>query len=470
MAQRYCQIKGHEQFQVNHICIFENYQEGSRWNCSQCLAKRMHSHNQDSILSTTEFSDLIKEQIKKAQENYKNNHQINQLLLQIIRLKEYLEQCRFILEEQLDQLISQKDRQVLQQYLNQSQYHNILLLEKNQINQILRAFSYEFTEAKQKTIKLPIDTIKQSITQLEEEIQKQNRFRMYQILEIDETEYSYYASSISKNEQYLAYGGSEHQIKIYNLRSMNQCGVFQLEGVCLTCQFTEDSAFLYAGDSLGIIYQYDVQNQFKNIYQKKLHDSDIWSILLTQNKYLISCSSDKSIIKTDLKSNQQINIINLMEIALTIQYRFFSDVIICGLYDGSIIFQKFTDSYSLIKKERAHQTLIRQIQLFDNNTLLSLDDNGNLSQWSFDLDNSSVQLTMEITNYNRIQNFFQFKDKNMILINNKQVVFLNNQGESICRIDHNQEGNSGNQDYKQIESSRYIIINSHKKMNLLIIK
>ena len=47
---------------------------------------------------------------------------------------------------------------------------------------------------------------------------------------------------------------------------------------------------------------YEIQADFKEIYRQKIHSSDINNIITISNEYLITCSDDKSIIKTEIKS------------------------------------------------------------------------------------------------------------------------------------------------------------------------
>ena len=54
-----------------------------------------------------------------------------------------------------------------------------------------------------------------------------------------------------------------------------------------SCKFTDDSAFLYVGSS-KIIYQYDVNNQFKEMYKYNIHDGYIFNIYCLSSTIILT--------------------------------------------------------------------------------------------------------------------------------------------------------------------------------------
>ena len=67
------------------------------------------------------------------------------------------------------------------------------------------------------------------------------------------------------------------------------------------CKFTNDSSIIYCGDYEGFIYGYDIYDNFKEIYKKRIHDSRISDIICISNDIVASCS-DSIIIISDLKT------------------------------------------------------------------------------------------------------------------------------------------------------------------------
>ena len=67
--------------------------------------------------------------------------------------------------------------------------------------------------------------------------------------------------------KYLVSGGSEKILKIWDFDLYNLVKEINLENSLLKFQFTNDSKFLYVGISGGYLYQFDVENTFKEIYK-----------------------------------------------------------------------------------------------------------------------------------------------------------------------------------------------------------
>ncbi|KAM3129554.1 hypothetical protein pb186bvf_018305, partial [Paramecium bursaria] len=133
----------------------------------------------------------------------------------------------------------------------------------------------------------------------------------YIIKKIEYFREGFYASQISNNEKYLAYGikeylynGNEQTIlKIYDIQLDKIIKEFKFVGQILVCQFTSDSSQLYVGCQYGYVYGYD--KNFKQILKLKLY-SHIYHIIPIANSYLITWNRDKTITKIDVKRKKQI--------------------------------------------------------------------------------------------------------------------------------------------------------------------
>ena len=64
-------------------------------------------------------------------------------------------------------------------------------------------------------------------------------------------------------------------------------------------KFTEDSTLLYAG-TFGYIYQFDINDQFKELFKEKIHKNYINNIYCISNTIILTASDDKTIINTDV--------------------------------------------------------------------------------------------------------------------------------------------------------------------------
>ena len=49
------------------------------------------------------------------------------------------------------------------------------------------------------------------------------------------------------------------------------------------CKFSNDSEFIYCGDNQGFLYVYDIKQNYKEIYENKVHKHSITSIDLINN-------------------------------------------------------------------------------------------------------------------------------------------------------------------------------------------
>ncbi|KAM3142256.1 hypothetical protein pb186bvf_005665 [Paramecium bursaria] len=259
--------------------------------------------------------------------------------------------------------------------------------------------------------------------------------------------YQFNASQISNDEQYLAYGGTEGILKIYDIKQAKIIKEIKelkelrdtLENIHIqACQFTFDSSQLFIAIGKFVI-GYDT-NDFQQTFKQQIHKICIYAIRTVLNQYLITSSADKTIIKTDIKSGEQIfKLIDKCYI-YTIEYNDVDDIIVSGLADHSI---KVWDC--------------------KNKNVWN-----NLYKWRVDLAQRDLIKIQEFVDPNKILNFYFYQNsQNLLLICCNYIKILDNQGESIVKIDHQAGEQFPSTDIRQIESARYINIRSANNIIML---
>ncbi|KAM3131309.1 Ski complex subunit Rec14 [Paramecium bursaria] len=385
--------------------------------------------NQFKSSQVSLFKKIVKEcqKIEKHLTDYRNKYQTIDKQIQNIMMN--LEQCLII--------------------TNNISFQQ---LDEEQINQIFDFTKQKFDQSNcQQLLQLPLKNIKYSLYNIEMIIQEQliSLKRKYSIQQIDQLKdnQQYLGSSISKDEQYLAYGGSDRWINIFDINEKQFIKKIELDNQITVCSFTQDSSKLFVGMYGGYIYGYDVSDDFNQFFKQQIHSSHINIIITTQNDQLITCSDDRSIIKTDIYSKETIfKLTGHTEWILAIDYNDIDDRIISGSKDKSIKLWNCRNQCTIIDKEQAHNYDIRQIQFINKyQNILSLDLDGKLYKWKIDLIKNDLIRLQQISEQNEILNFFSVnQDRNLLIICNKYVKILNQQGETINTIEHDGKSNQFN--------------------------
>ena len=68
-------------------------------------------------------------------------------------------------------------------------------------------------------------------------------------------------------------------------------------------KFSNNSRYLIFGDDFGYLYCYDIDNNFKLIYNQKVHSDYINDILTIDDDQILTCSYDGSLIITNIKNS-----------------------------------------------------------------------------------------------------------------------------------------------------------------------
>ncbi|KAM3132630.1 hypothetical protein pb186bvf_015302 [Paramecium bursaria] len=150
----------------------------------------------------------------------------------------------------------------------------------------------------------------------------------------------------------------------------------------------------------------------------------------------MSCSDDKSIILTNFKQNRQLlNIEKAHEDFIKgIDYDQSKDMIISCSADKSIKLFNRKNGKLQFEQQNVHENIIHQIQLLENNNLLS-SDNLSLSLWQIDYELKQLFKIREIQQWNI--NFTSVSNnQRIVLICRESVKILDNNLKLIQSIDH----------------------------------
>ncbi|KAM3133767.1 hypothetical protein pb186bvf_014176 [Paramecium bursaria] len=485
-----CLNQGHQEYKLSHICILVGCNQTTRLCCLECIKYGVHNHekqdknhiiNRDQLFShITNQHDKIKKDLDQYQSYWIN------LFMRII------EECQ-VIEKSLNDYANQYQIQIhnimknFELGLSYIKDNNFESQDDVKINNILNIFNqlkFDSQSSKQ-LIEKPLEQIKQQLYQLEiiiNQYQDNNTIshdtiidlknREYVIREIDQSNSNYYGSSISQNQKYLAYGGEGKILKVYDIELKKIIKEIQLGYEMNVCLFTQDSSQLYVGLDRGFACGYDVQKDFKRIYKQQIHSHHITNLITIQNQQLITCSTDKSIIKVDIKRKKQIfKLTSHTDKILAIDYK--DEIIVSGSHDESIKLWNCRNLCMLINKEQSHYNVIRQIQLINNNkNILSLDYEGNLYKWKIDLIRKDLIKLQQFSDQNTINNFYQVnQDQNLLLICNTYVKILNQQGETIKTIQHGGQSDYSiytRYDCRQLDNPKYIQIRTLCKIIIYI--
>ncbi|KAM3138862.1 hypothetical protein pb186bvf_009065 [Paramecium bursaria] len=412
-SQRFCIIKGHENFQSSHICTFKECDQITRWVCVECTAKQIHSHQQiqtKHIMNKEEFTIYINQEVNNESKVKKEEIQfyitkLHKIKKQIKQLQEYftsfyevfdnqdVSQVKKTLEEDYLSLSSEQISKAVKKLQNiQAKYHRNLVID--------------FIQSIQTQLNVTIDKNTQhqegSVSNINENLTFINYFELQSNQQI-------LSAQISPNEQYLAFGGKLKSLMIYNLTSKQLIREIKLDQMINVCEFSEDSQHLYVGCQNGYICCFDSGNNFRQVCYQQIHNDNIYGLTQKSSYLITSCMTD--IIVTD--QNSLIQVVKIADAHRdcinSIDYNTTNDVIVSGSQDQSIkLFQGKTGKV-LIDKQNAHQQGVDQIKFINNLKIVSLDQNNILRQWQIDYFNKDIKCINELEDINYIYNFINIK-------------------------------------------------------------
>ncbi|KAM3133461.1 WD repeat-containing protein 49 [Paramecium bursaria] len=493
-STRYCVIKGHEIYSTSHICIHPGCINKTRWVCTECMIQQIHSHRQNSqnyIISEQQFKEKFKSGLSFLQRDLQNEQDIT---------KEYIRQCHKIIQKTskfLDILKNNQEQKQLREIQKQLKLINsdFLSIENQQLgfnldltyrqmridksNQLLENISLiieDFNELK--------NLINQNLEQINICSQLQNRNDQAQKNNLDKnsqellkndlkfkdqinfkSEEDIYTASISKNQNYLIFGGKDQQLMIYDLKQSIKLQEIKLNYQIYVCQFSQDSRFIYVGCSEGFLYCIE---QFKIVYERQIHEDVITNIIEKQDNILITCSLDQSIIITDVNSDQKLLIIiDFHDDWISgLEYNHEQDLIFSACQNKLQLFDAMS-GIKLREQENAHHETIYQIQLIDKNSkLLSLSIDGVLILWGIDYQKGLFKIN-QLKEQNKIYNFTSICNRYIILIYKQQVKIVDENFNIIQTIAHTQGDDIFYRKIKQAEFLNHIILLGKQQITVM---
>ncbi|KAM3129588.1 hypothetical protein pb186bvf_018339 [Paramecium bursaria] len=375
----------------------------------------------------------------------------------------------------------EKQKLSLEMILSDLSEGRFIQLDDIQIQEIISLDNNQLLKNQQQLLK-PLENIDLQLNFLETIIKEYQinsisvksidlKERIYSVKQIDQAYRSYFASQISNNEKYLAYeGGSRDILKIYDIIQNKQVKEIKLDSLIHVCSFTFDSSQLYVSYGQGYVNGYHVQNNFNQIFRLLIHKGSVLNMRTIKNSYLITCSSDQTIRKTDVKRGKLIfKLIGHTQFINALDYNYANDMLLSGSGDRSIKLWDCKNKGIIINKQQAHQSRIVQIQFINNKqNILSLDDSSYLYKWRLDFINKDLLKLQKITDPYQIYTFCQInQNQNIILICGYHIKIINDKGDIINLIEHQAGSNFCFYESKQLDNAKYIHVRSARNILLL---
>ncbi|KAM3131715.1 hypothetical protein pb186bvf_016246 [Paramecium bursaria] len=281
-----------------------------------------------------------------------------------------------------------------------------------------------------------IHTCTQDILTKNNEQMKSLNYQDYFFLD---QEYETVFLEISPNEEMLAFGGyRNNKLTILNILTKTVMKEIQFDLNIWKCRFSDDSNFIFFGDQIGQLYQFNIQKDFQLICATKVHSSWFNDIKIINNEQVVSCSNEKQIIVTDLKNKQQLlNISHFHKGDINqLEYDSLKNIMISCSDDKSIKFFQMNGNL-FINQQNAHNDSIFQVQLINNNrNLLSRTDKqfkkGKIDYYKRALKQTKTQIEKD----SLYSFYFAQNDQILIKMYSKYLLILDKQFKVIKKYKH----------------------------------
>ncbi|KAM3145337.1 hypothetical protein pb186bvf_002665 [Paramecium bursaria] len=246
----------------------------------------------------------------------------------------------------------------------------------------------------------------------------------YQCKVVHQSKKNFYHAEISPNEQYLVFGGKDSRLYIYDLNN-KKLKDEHLDHFISVCRFTVDSKLLFVGCDRGFLYIFKTETNFQQLYVQQFFFKD-WVINIhpLSNQEFIISSENSYVVRAYVQNNVEAQKIYCKDQGsiFCLEYNQELDIIIVAGEGKTIIALEGKTGNYLINHPQAHENKISQMQLINNESLITLDQEGKLKWWNIDYTQKFFQ---EIRNYhdpsNRIYGFYSvFYQEYLILICEKQ--------------------------------------------------
>ncbi|KAM3142278.1 hypothetical protein pb186bvf_005687 [Paramecium bursaria] len=424
------------------------------WICIQCVLKSLHLHglqNQDHIMDQEQFHHFVSQIEKQKMDYYESQFKNIQNLVKISKeMKELIMLVLQFLENELNRIKELNQIQLIQQ-ISKLAKQDFQLISNEQISKVvsikdtLFECNYEsctkiikqITLISKKLENIISSIYKKHINRNQNDYQKekktQNQFYEYETH--FEKKYGLQVSTIeiSPDEKSLIVGTNEKEIQIFDLNSQQLMKTFILYDKAMIVNFTADSRYIFCGDQRGYLTIFEIRI-FKEIFSKQLHSLSLNGFKIIDNYQIITCSSDKSIIITNIQQNEQV--IQIKDAhndkIYCVDHDQEQDVIISCSVDQSIKLFKRKNGSFLFQSNNAHQFSIQKIQFIQKNkTLISS---------TIDYKKQQLLILKEISDDTIMSHFTFINNFDQIIVINIQHISIYDQDlKLIQKIDHKVE-------------------------------
>ncbi|KAM3136066.1 U3 small nucleolar RNA-associated protein 13 [Paramecium bursaria] len=469
-----CSYKGHEQNKIKYVCLDPQCQN-KRLICSQCLLDKFHMHDNETMHSYFDQKGLqayIQQKINKVKKQQAEEQKIKNILVQksiklvdgiFLQLDSILENIKEFQQpsQEYDYIKS------LETYLNNIKETKLRLIDYESVSQLV-CKKYEQSRVQQikDQRKMPINNKqyqKHKLIMGTLKVQKLKDIN-YDIIKLDQlTDNDIYTASISKDLKLIVSGGTDQILKIWNYSDYKFIKQYEYLSQVFISKFTDDSKFLYIGTSNGSLYCYDNDNDIKENFQKQIHSGGILNLYCITNYQVLTSSVDKTVIKTDILTKQQVFKIKAHEDSIYgLDYNKLKDLIVSCSYDKSIKLWKNNNGELVIENKNAINCQIKSILFINNNQLISLSDNINIWQ----INGKELISIKTIADNNQINNISLVLNQSQVLLICKNYLkFYTILGELVNTIKHDVK------DFKlmrgvQLDSGKAIIIQGKKELKI----
>ncbi|KAM3132613.1 hypothetical protein pb186bvf_015285 [Paramecium bursaria] len=485
--KRFCQYRGHEKHKTQYICTFNQCMEQNKWLCSDCLLDQVHNHgqsNQNHIMKQEQFIPIIKQ---KSQTIIYQKQEESDLLHYYIKETDQIIEQATILRNQFSQLLNNQGKQQIEE-INQivvQTEENPLLLESSQLDQIFNNQKgiIDLNQQEDQIVKIikqseallqlireksQVSSSKQEFQfkkqQSSKELVRQSKYEDYFEFSSDN---NIITAQISDDNKYIVFGGWDKNIQVFDLQTKELVKYIQIDQDVMICKFDKDSKYLMCGNDSGQLYCYEINKNFKELLNKKIHSDWINDIILLEDT-LLTCSSDTTIKITNIKSQQtQLLFENDQKVLIYgLEYDQQKNIIISCQSNGSINFIDRKSGNLVFQKRKAHPESVSLIQLTQNNNNLLSSDTENLILWQIDYPKKQLLRLREYSEFN--YNFTSVcNHSKIILICKDHVKILDNNLNVIQQIGHNIDEFWNYFVTRQLNDMSYIIIPGNKSIRVM---
>ncbi|KAM3140223.1 hypothetical protein pb186bvf_007776 [Paramecium bursaria] len=281
IQQQVCRYFNHDDQPIKLICINQQCSKNKRL-CYQCLAEKIHDHNQQQIVSISKFQDSIQQKVqeyKQIQDNLSESTKLITIKIENIQtmINEQSQQLTFLLDQALNQLdiIMNKFQQHI--YTEETITQALNTINNKQIDQntvqecwidLLQELQNIDNKYNKQSVPIKSNPIR-ILNRIDFPIKIVNNFvsnkpnHAKHIIKHENAEWVQ-AVSISPCEKYLLSSGCDKKLIIWNLQNYEILQQIQFSDIISAHCFSNCSRIVYLGDQQGKIYNKTINLNYKS--------------------------------------------------------------------------------------------------------------------------------------------------------------------------------------------------------------